>query len=235
MRTIVLACLSLVPVVAVAQAPGRDPNLPGEIRTGGRATRIAKPDLVTVSISVSARALTPGAAGRANAHRANLIRAAVAGLGVPADSIVTTNYRSELVTNSYNRDTAFVATNTVVVRARKLELVGAIIDTALALGATRVEGVRYGVTAAEPLQREALADAARRARENAEIIAKAAGGSLGRLLELTTEPRYRGSYVGLEGVVVTGAGSSEATTISAGPMQVSAAVEGRWEFVPTAH
>jgi uncharacterized protein YggE len=81
-----------------------------------------------------------------------------------------------------------------------------------------------------------MSEAVRQARLDADAMARAAGGSLGRLLSLAStgiaQPLYNvlDSYQ-LQGVVATGA-SRQITTIVPGELIVSAQVLGRWEFLP---
>jgi uncharacterized protein len=200
-----------------------------EIQTSGSASTTIAPNLVTLTVEFSVKRRTPEDAGRANAQRAVAIRRALVALGIPGDSIVTAGYRSEMWLAPYERDTGFIATNTVVARIRDLRLIGPAIDTSLAEGATRVADVRYSSSNTNEPYLEALKEATRLVRSRAEVMAKAAGGHLGRLIQLTTESRsYSEGLFGLDAVVATGA---TGTPIQARTLDVTATVHGRWEFV----
>ena len=80
-----------------------------------------------------------------------------------------------------------------------------------------------------------MTEAVRQARADADAMARAAGGSLGRLIALNSggisQPIYNARQnVQFEGAVLTSAGAS-ATNIVPGDLIVSAQVFGRWEFV----
>jgi uncharacterized protein YggE len=213
----------------LAQSP---PPL-SEIRTSGSATHIVQPDRVVVTVSVQTNRPTPSAAGVANATLFDSVRRAIIALGVPRDSITTQGYSVEMQVGPYAKDTSFTASNSVVVRLRRLLLIGRVIDTALTSGATRITGVGYSADDPWPTQQRALDEAVKRAHQSALTMAKAAGGRLGRLLELTTEtPGY--SDVSLrEGISLTEAAATAApTSITPGPLTVAAWVQGRWEFLP---
>ena len=213
-----------------AQAP--PPVLRPEIRTSGSGRQVISPDRVIVSISVQVRRRTPSGAGTANAALANAVRSAITALGVPPDSITTQGYSVEL-SIPHATDTGFVASNTVLVRLRRLALIGRVIDTALTAGATRIAGVQYTADDTRDARRRALEEAVLQARSNAETVARASGGRLGPLITLTTERTSVDSYLIPRDEVTTGASSAEfATTITPGPLQVSAWVEARWVFVP---
>jgi uncharacterized protein YggE len=203
-----------------------------EIRTSAQSTieLPAAGALLTVNFSVSRK--TPGAAGRANAERATAIRRAIVSLGVPGDSITTRGYSSTLTTEPFRRDTTYIASNTVLVRLSQLSLVSRVIDTVLAEGATSVSGLQFWASGADQARLDALANATRRARSQAEAMAKAAGGSVGRLLELATDPpanRDPRPFGFLSDVVVT---SASPTPVQAPTVNVSVTVYTRWEFVP---
>jgi uncharacterized protein len=225
---LVLLCLSPAARVGAQQPSPTIPALP-EIHTTGAAAESLAPDLGTVIIGTATKAQTPGRAGRANARLATAIRKAVVALGVPRDSIVTRDYTSRMNVDSYGRDTTFLATNTVVVRVHNLALIGPIIDTALAEGASEIRGVEYSAAKPEEAGRRALEAATREARANADAMARSAGGRVGRLIELTTVRRgWDESPLQMRGE------AANATPITPTPISVQVTVEGRWEFVQAA-
>lgn len=184
---------------------------------------------LVVNFSVSRR--TPGDAGRANAERATAIRRALLGLGIASDSITTRGYTSTLRTDNYGRDTTFLASNSVVVRTSQLALIPRVIDTVLAEGATNVSDLRFFARETEQASLDAIANATRRARQQADALARAAGGRVGRLLEISTDPpRDRDAYVfGIR--QMTAASADYATPIQAPTVAVAVSVYTRWEFV----
>jgi len=75
----------------------------------------------------------------------------------------------------------------------------------------------------------ALAVAVANARADAEALARAAGGSLGALIEMTTgEPQVRPVEMAMARV----AAAAPRTPIEAGQQTVEATVTARWLFVP---
>jgi uncharacterized protein YggE len=210
-----------------------------EIMSAGEGTRSVQPDRASVVISIETRARTPTEASAANATRNAAIRAAVAGVGVPREDISTYGYHVYPVRHEppYTRDTAFVASNAVRVTLRRVEqlgLLGRVIDTALTAGATNVAGVQYEARRTAEAEREALADALADARARAEAVARAAGGSLGELLQATTQ-----SVPGVAMDLAGGMARAQAmrarmgpTSITPGEIEVRQYVVGRWRFVP---
>ncbi len=74
----------------------------------------------------------------------------------------------------------------LTVRVRQFDHLGAIVDGALAAGATTVPGVRFDSDSADAARLHALAKAFQQARAKADAVARAAGATLGRLIELST-------------------------------------------------
>jgi uncharacterized protein YggE len=135
----------------------------------------------------------------------------------------------------YGRDTTYVTTETFTVRIRNFDLIGAVIDTALAAGAQTISNVNFERTETRGPYLDALDVATRQARENAEAMVRASGGQLGRLVELSTEgvevsrfdPRDFGG-VGIEAGI---SGLSEATTVVVPDVRISATVYARWQMI----
>ena len=74
----------------------------------------------------------------------------------------------------------FAASNVVTATA-DLDRVGALIDAAVEAGANQVNGPSLGVADQEKLYRQALEAAVADARESAQVLAAAAGRSLGKV------------------------------------------------------
>jgi hypothetical protein len=84
----------------------------------------------------------------------------------------------------------------------------------------------------DAVRRQALGNAVTAARSDAEAMAAAAGGRLGRLLELTSGGFFRPSPAPM----MRGGAMMEVqqadTPISAGEQTLRANVMARWEFIP---
>src|SRR5260370_26491478 len=87
--------------------------------------------------------------------------------------------------------TGSVVSNAVRVELKGRDQVGTIIDAALAKGANQIAGIQFSVSNVAEVRRLALADALRNARADADALAKAAGGTLGALIEMSSSsPTY---------------------------------------------
>jgi uncharacterized protein len=241
-RSVVIALAAALPAIASGGAQETEPRArPPEIMAGGEGVRTVPADRASVIISVETRAPTPSAAGALNATRNTAIRAAIAAVGVPKDDITTSGYmvypaRREPPYNPQgSRDTAFVANNSVRVTLRRPEqlgLVGRVIDTALTAGATYIAGVRYEARRTADAEREALADAVADARSRAEAVARAAGGSLGDLVDVSTQPTRGVSAEYSFAAAARMRSGGDPTIITSGEIEVRQYVTARWRFVP---
>jgi uncharacterized protein len=234
----VKAIVSLVAAAMIA-LPGHArcqvPVLPPHIITSGEGQTRVTPDRATVLIGVQTRSLTAAAAASENARRQKAVLDTLKALGIPAEQLATQNY-SVSPEMKYDpsgtippKVTGYTVSNTVRVELKKIDQVGSVIDASLAKGANNIAGIQFGVSNVAEVRRIALADAVRSARADAEVLAKAAGGSLGQLIEMTSStPVYRPLMAQME------LRSASATPIEAGEQVVNASVTATWTFIPGA-
>lgn len=230
-----LACTSMA---AQQPSPGRPVATVAEegiISAMGRSEAKTPPDRATVEISVQTRASTAAQAAADNARRQQAILDTLRSLGLGNDQLSTTNYQI-FPDMRHERDReprviGYVVTNTVRAEVRQLDRVGSVLDAAIAKGANMITSLSFYASNTDAPRRQALAAAVASARGDAEAMARAAGGSLGRLLELTTsgaEPPIimRGLMAASREMV-----QDAPTPIEPGDQTITARVTGRWEFV----
>jgi Uncharacterized conserved protein len=207
------------------------------IMTSGEGQTRVTPDRATVLIGVQTHALTAAVAGADNARRQKAILDTLKALGIPPDQLMTQNYsvspEMRYDPNGSNpKVTGYIVSNTVRVELKKMEQVGPVIDASLAKGANQIAGVQFSVSNIAEVRRTALADAVRSARADAEVLAKAAGGSLGPLLEMTSSgssPRPMMAQMQMRGAEAAGEVS---TPVEAGEQIITASVSATWQFIP---
>jgi uncharacterized protein YggE len=236
-RSLIVLAFTAVPLVAQQPAgTGPGPMRPtSQISTSANGEARYVPDRATISMGVQTRALTAAKASADNAVKQKAVIEAIRAQGIAPEQISTENYmlNAEQVYNPQAGDkapriTGYVATNTVRVEVKKIDQVGALIDAAIAKGANEVNSLDFHSSAPDSLRRVALADAYQQAVADARVLAKAAGGELGELIELTTapqggerppQPMYRL------------AAQAVSTPISVGEATMSVGVMARWRFV----
>jgi uncharacterized protein YggE len=133
----------------------------------------------------------------------------------------------------------FLARNTVRATVRRADDVGKVIDAALAAGATSIASVQFSSPTTEEARGNALALAVAQAQRDANILAKASGGALGRMLSMSSSGGSPVMGAGFAGDVYysvdrEAGGTAFPTMINSRDMTVAVTVFGRWEFIPGA-
>ncbi len=236
-RSIIASALCAVSLAAQQPAGNMPPmHPPSVISTSATGEARYIPDRATISIGVQTRALTAAKASAENAVKQRAVIDAIKAQGIAAEQISTVNYNlnAEQVYNPQAGDkapriTGYVAANTVRVEVKKVDQVGALIDAAIAKGANDVSSLEFHSSAPDSLRRVALADAYKQAVADATVLAQAAGGRLGELVELTTggsdggpQPRYRTPMAFAK---------SADTPVSVGETGMNVSVMARWRFI----
>lgn len=232
MRASLFAALAsvLISSASVAQTDTARPIVP-TINATGQGRREVAPDKATIVLGVETRSKTPAAAASANAERMTRIRTALMRAGVAEKDISTARYSLHFEQGRTQADTQYVATNMVTVVTRQLDQVGRIIDTGLGGGANNINSLFYDLTDRNTAEAGALGDAVADARRQADIMATAAGGRLGDLIDLGTQaPEYRPFAADVSYRMA--AAQAVPTPVSPGTVTVTASVSARWRFVP---
>ncbi len=231
--TVVLALASatVMPSAIIAQSPS--PTVPQIVATGTGEASIS-PDRATVFVGVQTRATTVGPAAAENARRQRAILDTLKALGLGSDQLSTLNYsvtpEMQYSPNQPPRVTGYVVRNTVRASLRRIDEVGKVIDAALAKGSNEISSLQFSSSKADSVRRVAMAEAVTSARADAEAIARAAGGSLGQLLEATTSAFPRPIQEIALGKAQMAAAAP--TPIEPGEQTISVTVSARWAFVP---
>lgn len=231
-RAALAVLVLLSPAVAGSQSPA--PQAPPQIVTSGEGEVRVTPDRAMVSIGVQTRALTAADASNQNARKQRAVIDAIKAKGVAVDKIGTSGFNVQPETkyqpNQAPVTTAYLVSNTVTVDLQRVDLVGGVIDASIAAGANQVHSLSFLITNPDSARREALAIAVARARGDAEVAARAAGGSLGTLIELMATqydvPVFR-AEMGMARARV-----AAESPVEAGQQSVRANVTVRWQFVP---
>ncbi|WP_135449924.1 SIMPL domain-containing protein [Tabrizicola caldifontis] len=147
------------------------------------------PDMATLTIGVTTQGDTAAAALAANSASVEAVMARLAATGVEARDMQTSNlslYPNWSGTEGMAPTIAnYVASNQVTIRIRKLDALGAILDAAVADGANTLNGLAFGLADPDPLLDEARKKAVAAARARAELLAAAAGVTLGPIVQIS--------------------------------------------------
>lgn len=210
-----------------------------EIATSAWGSVRLTADRAYVNFSIETRDGSAAEAGKQNSQRTVALIDALKNAGITQSDIVTSGYT---VSQSYESDrksasrpSGFIAQNSIRVTVAKVENVGRIIDAGLAGGAMQVSVTQLGPVDSNDARRRALALAVADARIDAQAMAVAAGGSLGRLISVSSfsspAPMMRDM---MNQAVITGTASggyNGPTPFTAREIIISANALCRWEFV----
>lgn len=234
-------CVLFPALVAPLSAQQGATNTPVEpipqLAVGARGEIRVAPDRATIQISVQTRATTAAAAATENATKQKAVFDALRALGLRPDQLSTVNYNvypeQRYEPNKAPVIIGYNVTNTLLVDVRKLSDVGPVIDAALSKGANMITSLQFYASNTDDARRTAIATAVQKARLDAEAAARAAGGTVGGLLEVSIAaynappPRpmvmARGQVAGV---------AATETPISPGEETLSVEVNTRWRFIP---
>jgi uncharacterized protein YggE len=207
-----------------------------QIVTTGVGESSVVPDRAAIMFAVETRAQTAAAAGSDNARLQSAVIAALRGKGVLAEHITTSGYSlspNERYDSGQRRVLGYIARNFVIVDVQNVSSIGTLIDAALGAGANSIGGLRYYSTRIETIRRAALESAVAHAKADAEVMARAAGGTLGGPLEITqvSDGVFPRSAM-MDQVVLTAAREGAPTPVEVGEQKVTVRVSTRWLFVP---
>jgi uncharacterized protein YggE len=185
MKRIAVVALVLLGAAAVAGVARPDgshaagtptTDTPRTITVSGQGTAKSTPTRATISFGVQTQAQTARGALSQNADAMQQVIAALKKAG--AQDIATQSVSLSPTYGDNSQLTGYTAANTVSATVTFAEA-GTTIDAAVAAGANQIYGPSPLVGDVEAQYQKALADAVENARARAEVLAKAAGQTLG--------------------------------------------------------
>lgn len=231
MKAFLAAVLILTPFSL--QSQDSNPSVP-QIAVTARSEIKVSPDRASIQISVQTRAATAAAAANDNATKLNAVLNALRALGLSNDQLSTLNYNvypeQRYEQGKEPEVVAYNVTNTILADVRKLNQVGPVIDAALSHGANMITSLQFYASNTEAARRTAIASAIEKARQDADVAARAAHGTLGTLLEVSigafSPPPPRPLAMMRAGVA-----AQADTPINPGDETLTVEVSTRWRFI----
>ncbi|KTT71483.1 SIMPL domain-containing protein [Sphingomonas endophytica] len=202
-----------------------------DVSATGRVSRT--PDLATISAGVVTQAPVAANALSENARRMAAVTAALKAAGIAARDLSTSNvalspqYRYQ--DNQPPAITGYQATNSVTIRFRDIARAGAVLDALVRAGANQIDGPNLSLSDPEGALDEARTQAIGRARARAELYAKAAGLSVGRIVAIDEAGNNDGGQPIRPMMMRASMGKAEAdTAVLPGETDVTATVNVRF-------
>ncbi len=240
------AAAMAVPSMAEAQVASSGPvvaagNTALTVSAEGRSTR--KPDLAVFTAGVGSTGKTAGEALSANAADMNRVIAALKRAGIADRDMQTSNLSLNPVYADMSRQPAdpleqqvpriigYQVNNQVTVRQRNLADFGRTIDTLVTSGANQVNGPSFQMDEPDGALDEARVEAVKKARERANLYARAAGLKVLRILTISES----GGYVPQPPVMYARAVAMDdgaPTPVAAGEVAMNASVTVMFELAP---
>ncbi|MEL6477009.1 MAG: SIMPL domain-containing protein [Pseudomonadota bacterium] len=184
MRLWLAALAVLLPFWAAAE------DAAGTISTTGVGTALVAPDMAVIGLGVVTFGPNAAETMAANTTPVSRLIATLTEAGVAAEDIATERldlqprYARQETRDEVPRIIGYQVSNLLQVRVRALDTLGAVLDRAIRAGANRVNQIRFASSAESVALDTARADAVRDARRKAEVMAEAAGISLGAILQI---------------------------------------------------
>jgi uncharacterized protein len=188
-RTIIACAISgliagAFAVPAVAQQSPSD--RPANIVVAGEGSISVAPDYAEITAGVTTKAKTAKEATDADSKLMTAVIAALQDVGIAKKDIQTSQFSVQPVyTNQSNAEpklTGFSASNQVAVTIRQIDKVGEIADRLVSAGATNIGNLAFLHSDTSKLLDQAREAAVADARRKAELYARAAGVTLGRVV-----------------------------------------------------
>lgn len=231
------------PAVSLSQQQATTPSpREPEITASGRGEVRLSPDYAYVLIGITTQSPSAAQTASQNAAKVAATISALRALGLTEQQVVTSGYNLtqtyEYPKNQPPRVSGFSARNTIRAEVRRLDDLGKVIDAAINAGATDVSSIQFLASSTDEARRAALSAAVQQARSDAEVMARAAGGRLGRLISVSStgisQPiAIRGATMDGGQLMATSASgyAGPPTPINPGELNVVAFVFTRWEFI----
>jgi len=195
-------------------------------RADGRVA--VKPDVAIVQAGVQVTAKDPQKASADSAARMKTLLAELTRLGIADRDVQTSEFRLTAERPWENGRQlpvqGYTSACSLRIKVRKLEQLPALLGRLTAVGVNDIQSVQFGKDELGPARDEALALAVGAARARAETVARAAGVTLGDVLNIGIEPVNPAVPMGAN-VAALRAQPGEESPVAAGEIEVSAAVE----------
>lgn len=194
-RTLQAIALSLatLAMASPASAQSTAPTIPPRtISVSGEGQAAAAPDLAIVAGGTQVQARTAKEAMDGNSRAMRQVQEALREAGV-AERDISTSALSLRPTIEYQPNTnrprvvGYTAGHQLQVHVRDLAKLGDVLDRMVSAGANQVDGLQLTVSDWSKKVDEARAAAIADARRKAEVLAKAAGARLGRVISISEQ------------------------------------------------
>lgn len=223
----------LLPVAAPAAAQSSAP--PRQVSVNGEGQAAAAPDEAMIAGGTQIQSRTAKEAMDGNSRAMRQVQEALRGAGIEERDIATSaltlrpviDYQSS---GNRPRVVGYTAGHRLQVRIRDLTKLGDVLDRMVTAGANQIEGLQLQVSDWSQKVDEARTAAVADARRKAELLARAAGARLGKVLSISEHGGTAPQPV-MRRMAAPSASSSEPVPVAAGDQTFRMSVSVVWELV----
>jgi uncharacterized protein YggE len=217
-----------VATVLHAQTATTDTRRATRITVGGDSIVQAQPDTAILTISVVTQGRRAIDAQQENATKSDAVVQALKTAAGAGAEVKTSGY-SVQPQRMYRENqpptiTGYEARNTVTVTMSDLKKVGTVIDAASQAGSNDIGGVVFTLREDRPARDRALQEATREAMSKAEVIARALGRKVTRIIEVQEEGFQRPPQPVYQAEAFMAKRDSVATPIEVGSLDITSRV-----------
>lgn len=228
----IFAATALISLPAMAQ----EESLDHTITLQGVGEVAGAPDMATLTSGVISQADTARDALTQNNAAVNKLMNLMRDMGIEDRDLQTTNfsiqplYERNNENNNTRRDPKVIGyqvSNSITVRVRDLDQVGAVLDQAVTVGANSIDGITFSVSEPDEMYNDARRAAVEDAMQKAELYADAAGVTLGDITRITEADYGRPQQ---ENFAMARMASDSAVPVASGELTFSSRVSIVWEI-----
>ena len=219
----ILAPLALVGVLALP-AMAEEPT--ATMTVSGEGTVYVVPDVATISLGVTVNGDTAKAALDANSVALAAVIEKLKAAGIDDKDIQTSGlflgpvYDYSASSGAPQAVLGCTASNNVTVFVRAVDQVGPVLDASVNDGANVLNGVNFGLLDQKPAVDQARDLAVADAKRKADLLAKASGVTVGKILNITEQ----GGYAPPMPLASAALDKSAGVPVAAGQMQIGTSV-----------
>jgi hypothetical protein len=234
LNTLAKAGTALAVALLVMTAPASAQSASRTLNIAGTAEVHAAPDAALVMTGVVTESDTAAAALKANSATLSKVVDAIRAFGVEAKDLQTSGLSlapryqlDKLSSGERQRIIGYTVANEISVRVRDLAKLGDLLDKVTVAGANRIDGIEFIISNQDALLEEARQKAVADAKGKADLYARAAGFTLGKVMSLSEEavPSRRPM---MRAMVASGAAAP--VPVEAGEMTLSVRVRVVWSL-----
>jgi uncharacterized protein YggE len=207
-----------------------------QVAVSAAGTVSVKPDMAEFGVVVKSDAKTADKAAAETAEKYRKVQSALRTAGIPLEDAPSASYTvsplwewDQVIGKSLLK--GYSARHTIMVKVRNLAIIGRAIDAAVQAGANEVQNIMFSSSSYEGLRQQALAAAVSNARRDAAIMARAAGGRLGQLIEVSVSQPVYGVRPVMEAMAMKAAPAPAPTEIAPSEQDIVVTINSRWRFI----